>query len=159
MKYSEILKLFMILMLVQIGFVMFLPVSLLRAVPYFLIVGALVSGAVAYYLYLRTKHTEFWYDQDKFTMRTGRSLLTRRWEEFSKVLLVKVRGTEFIIRLCDSKGNTVDIRPSRLGVNPFRFRVKILELVDRETSNRKSEGTGYGTESGRWNDFAEKFRV
>lgn len=147
MKYSEILKFFIILMIVQIGFMMLLPMWLLPAVAYFLVAGTLVSGVVAYYVYLRTKHTEFSYDQDKFTIRTGRSLLTRRWEEFSRVLLVKVRGFEFMIRLCDSKGNTVDIPASRLGVNPFRLRVNILELVDRKASNKKFEGSGSRTES------------
>lgn len=128
-KYSEILKLFIILTTVQIGFLLLVPVWLVNAVLPFLMASIPISAVVAYYVYLKTRHIEFSYDDEEFTMRRGKSVLTHKWKEFSKVLLVKVRGHEFLIRLCFTEGGAFDLAASKLGLNPFSFRVKILKLV------------------------------
>jgi hypothetical protein len=128
-RYFEILKLFIILMTVQIGLFLLAPVWLAKVVIYFLIASIPISALVAYYVYLKTKHIEFSYDDEEFTMRRGKSVLTHKWKEFSKVLLVKVRGHEFLIRLCFTEGGAFDLAASKLGLNPFSFRVKVLKLV------------------------------
>lgn len=128
-KYSEILKLFIILTTVQIGFLLLVPVWLVNAVLHFLMASIPISAPVAYYVYLKTRHIKFSYDDEEFTMRRGKSVLTHKWKEFSKVLLVKVRGHEFLIRLCFTEGGAFDLAASKLGLNPFSFRVKILKLV------------------------------
>lgn len=132
-RYFDILKIFIILVTVQIGLVLLAPVWLVKVALYFLTVSIPISAPVAYYVYLKTKHIEFSYDDEKFTMRRGKSVLTHKWKEFSKVLLVKVRGHEFLIRLCFTEGGAFDLATSKLGLNPFSFRVKILKLVQGGT--------------------------
>jgi hypothetical protein len=137
-RYSEIAKLFVILMAVQLTLFMLMPIPLLAVVQYFLLASILVSGALAYYLYLRTRHIELSYDTEGFDMRRGRLVLSHRWSEFSRVLLIKVRGTEFFIRLFFTNGETLDIPASKLRTNVFSFRLKILELVQESTRSRKA---------------------
>ena len=138
LRYSEIAKLFVMLMAVQLTLVMLMPIWLLAVAQYFLWASVLVSGALAYYLYLRTKHIEFSYDKEGFDIRRGRSVLSHKWSEFSRVLLIKVRGTEFLIRLFFTNGETLDIPASKLRTNAFSFRLKILELVQESTRTRKA---------------------
>lgn len=137
MRYSEIAKLFVILMAVQLTLVMLMPIWLLAVAQYFLVASILVSGVLAYYLYLRTRHLEFSYDSEGFDMRRGRSVLSHKWNEFARVLLIKVRGTEFLIRLFFTNGQTLDIPASKLRTNAFSLRLKILELVQQSTRTRK----------------------
>jgi hypothetical protein len=136
-RYSEIAKLFVILMAVQLTLVMLMPIWLLAVAQYFLVASILVSGVLAYYLYLRTRHLEFSYDSEGFDMRRGRSVLSHKWNEFARVLLIKVRGTEFLIRLFFTNGQTLDIPASKLRTNAFSLRLKILELVQQSTRTRK----------------------
>jgi len=126
------------LMAVQLTLVMLMPIWLLAVAQYFLWASVLVSGALAYYLYLRIKHIEFSYDKEGFDIRRGRSVLSHKWSEFSRVLLIKVRGTEFLIRLFFTNGETLDIPASKLRTNAFSFRLKILELVQESTRTRKA---------------------
>lgn len=141
MRYSEIAKLFVIFLAVQLTFVMLTPIWLLAAAQYFLLASIPVSGVLAYYLYLRTKHIEFSYDNDGFDIRRGRSVLRHKWNEFSRVLLIKVRGTEFLIRLFFTNGGTFDIPASKLRTNVFSLRLKILKLVQESTGTRKAQRT------------------
>jgi hypothetical protein len=130
-RYGDILKLFLIFMAVQIGGVLLVPLWLVRPALYFLMASVPISAVVAYYVYLKTRHVEFSYDDDEFTIRRGKSVSTHKWKEFSKVLLVKVHGREFLIRLYFREGGAFDLAASKLKLNPFSFRVKILKLVQR----------------------------
>lgn len=130
-SFSEIFKLFIILMILQIGFVMFMPIQFLNIVLYLLVGGILISVVASYYIYLKTKHIEFYYDDEGFSLKRGKVVLNYQWRKTSKVLLIKDGIGNFLIRLHLTEGEMVDIPVSKLKLNPFLFRVKLLEIIRR----------------------------
>jgi hypothetical protein len=127
-------------MILQIGFVMFMPIQFLNIVLYLLVGGILVSAVASYYIYLKTKHIEFSYDDESFSLKRGKAVLNYQWRKTLKVLLIKEAGSgSFLIRLRSTEGEIVDIPVSRLKLNPFLFRVKLLEII-RRSKEPKEDG-------------------
>lgn len=132
-RLFDIFKLFVMIMAVQIGIIVFMPLWLFEIVrkhfPLVVILPILPSILIAYYIYMKTRHIEFSYDSKSFSIKRGKLTSTHEWNKFTKVLLVNTDGG-FLIRLYLTEEETFDIPVSKLKLNPFTFRLKVLKLVE-----------------------------
>jgi len=136
-RFFEIFKLTVVFLAVQMGATLVMPVWFYDIIrPYFLFFAVTTSVLLAYFVYIRTRHLELSYDGTGFTLKRGKTVETRRWKEFHKVLLVRTNG-DFLIRLQDEEH--VDLPVSKLKLDPFSFRMKTLGFV---------EGSGSGINRG-----------
>lgn len=130
-RVLEILKLFAILLVIQVVAVMFMPVWFLETARYFFLISIPLSIILAFYIYLKTQRVEFTYDDESFTIKRGKTTLTDGWKKVEKVLIIKTGNMEFLIRLQLTGGTFFDIPASKLKLDPFTFRLNILELVKK----------------------------
>ena len=135
-RFFDVFKLFVIFLAVQMGSTLVMPVWFYDIIrPYFLFVAVATSILLAYIVYMRAQHFELTYDDAGFSLKRGKTLETRKWKEFHKVLLVRTDG-DFLVRLQD--GESFDLPVSKLKLDPFSFRMKTLGFV--EESRKGSDG-------------------
>ena len=127
-RFFEIFKLSVIFLAVQMGATLVMPVWFYDIIrPYFLFFAVATSVLLAYIVYMRTQHFELSYDDKGFRLKRGKTVESRRWTEFHKVLLVRTDG-DFLVRLQDKE--SVDLPVSKLKLDPFSFRMKTLRFVE-----------------------------
>jgi len=134
-RFFDVFKLFVIFLAVQMGATLVMPVWFYDIIrPYFLFVAVAISILLAYIVYMRAQHLELSYDDAGFSLKRGKTLETRKWKEFHKVLLVRTDG-DFLVRLQDGEGFELPV--SKLKLDPFSFRMKTLRFVEesRKGSN------------------------
>ena len=131
-RFFDIFKLFVVFLAVQMGATLVMPVAFYYVIrPYFLFFAIATSVLLAYIVYMRIQHFELSYDDAGFSLKRGKTVETHRWREFHKVLLVRTDG-DFLVRLQD--GESVDLPVSKLKLDPFSFRMKTLEFVEKSGS-------------------------
>jgi len=131
-RFFDIFKLSVIFLAVQMGATLVMPVWFFDIIrPYFLFVAVAISVLLAYIVYMRIQHLELSYDDAGFSLKRGRTVETRKWKEFHKVLLVRTDG-DFLVRLQD--GESFDLPVSKLKLDPFSFRMKTLGFVKESRS-------------------------
>jgi len=127
-RFFDIFKLCVVFLAVQMGVTLVMPVWFYDIIrPYFLFVAVATSVLLAYIVYIRTQRVELSYDDSGFSLKRGKTVETRRWKEFHKVLLVRTDG-DFLVRLQD--GESFDLPVSKLKLDPFSFRMKTLGFVE-----------------------------
>lgn len=123
-------KSFVIMFVIQAVIVLFTPMALTAPIWYQILAVNLIVGLVlGWYLYKQWYHIEFSYDETGFNLRKGKAPpVSHRWKEFFQVSLARSEYGEFIVRLHGS-GEPFEIPVSKLKLDPFRFRLDIMNLV------------------------------
>jgi len=116
--------------MIQAVIVMFTPQQVVAPIWYqILALNMVVAGVLGWYLYKQWYHMEFSYDDAGFKLRKGKNPpITHQWNEFSKVSLARSEYNEFQVKLY-SNGDGVEIPVSKLRLDPFKFRLQVIELV------------------------------
>lgn len=123
-------KSFMIMFLVQAVIVLFMPTALTAPIWYqVLAVNLIVALVLGWYLYKQWYHIEFSYDEAGFQLRKGKApSVNHRWKEFSQVSLARNEYGEYKVRLYGN-GEPFEIPVSKLRLDPFRFRLDVMDFV------------------------------
>lgn len=91
--------------------------------------NVLVSVTIGWRLYKRLYHMIFTYDKNGFTLKKGNGKETScEWKEFSRVSLVRSEQGDFSVRLYRDT-ESFDLPTSKLKLNPFDFRLEVMQLV------------------------------
>jgi len=128
-------KSFVIMFVIQAVIVMFTPIGLTAPIWYqILAVNFVVAAVLGWYLYKQWYHMEFSYDDVEFQLKKGKNPpVNHKWNEFSKVSLARNEYGEFRVRLYRN-GDQVEIPVSKLKLNPFEFRLQVIDFVAKATS-------------------------
>ena len=123
-------KSFVIMFMIQAVIVLFTPAALTAPIWYQILAVNLIVGLVlGWYLYKQWYHIEFSYDEAGFQLKKGKVAPTkRRWNEFSQVSLARNEYGEFKVRLYGN-AEPFEIPVSKLKLDPFRFRLEVMDLV------------------------------
>jgi len=123
-------KSFMIMFIIQAVVVLFTPMALTAPIWYQVIaVNLTVAAILGWYLYRQWYHIEFSYDDVEFQLKKGkRAPITHRWSQFSQVSLARSEYGEFNVRLYRN-GEPFEIPVSKLKLDPFEFRLRVMNLV------------------------------
>lgn len=123
-------KSFIIMFTIQGVIVLFTPAGLIAPIWYeILAVNLIVAVVLGWYLYKQWYHIEFSYDEAGFQLKKGKALPTKHtWNEFSQVSLSRNELGEFKVRLYGS-AEPFEIPASKLKLDPFRFRLDVIDLV------------------------------
>ena len=90
-----------------------------------------LSIPIGRWLYKQRFHCLFSYDDESFLFKEGgKNPLEGRWNDFSFVSLVKI-NRELGLRLYRNPEEFVDLPVSRVKLNPYEFRLKVMELISR----------------------------
>jgi len=116
--------------MIQAVIVLFTPMALTAPIWYqILAVNVTVALVLGWYLYKQWYHIEFSYDEAGFRLRKGKTpSVSHVWKEFSRVSLARNEYGEFRVRLYGS-GDPFEIPVSKLKLDPFRFRLDVMNLV------------------------------
>ena len=127
-------KSFVIMFMIQAVMVMFMPLQLTASIWYqILALNVGVAAVLGWLLYKQWYHVEFSYDDEGLQLRKGKSpSINRKWNEFSKVSLMRNEYGEFKVGLY-ANGDRFEIPVSRLKIEPFRFRLQVMDLVRKAT--------------------------
>jgi len=127
-------KSFVIMFMIQAVMVMFMPLQLTASIWYqILALNVGVAAVLGWLLYKQWYHVEFSYDDEGLQLRKGKSpSINRKWNEFSKVSLMRNEYGEFKVGLY-ANGDRFEIPVSRLKIEPFRFRLQVMDLVQKAT--------------------------
>jgi hypothetical protein len=119
-----------------------MPMALTAPIWYqVLAVNLAVALVLGWYLYKQWYHIEFTYDESGFHLRKGKNLrLSRKWVEFSRVSLARIEYNEFSVRLYEN-GTFVEIPVSKLKLDPFQFRLDVMNLVAMKKPSRDQPST------------------
>jgi hypothetical protein len=125
-------KSFVIMFMIQAVIVFFTPLGITAAVWYqILAVNLIVGGVLGWFLYKQWYHIEFSYDEDGFQLRKGKApSVNAKWGEFYRVSLVRNEYGEFSVRLYRN-GDWLEIPVSKLKINPFHFRLQVMEFTQK----------------------------
>lgn len=94
-----------------------------------LFLNVLISAPLGWRLYKRRYHVVFTYDKSGFTLKKGNGKEdSYRWNEYSRVSLVRGEEGDFSIRLYKNT-DFFDLPMSKLKLNPFDFRIEVMKLV------------------------------
>ena len=120
--------------MIQAVMVMFMPLQLTASIWYqILALNVGVAAVLGWLLYKQWYHVEFSYDDEGLQLRKGKSpSINRKWNEFSKVSLMRNEYGEFKVGLY-TNGDRFEIPVSRLKIEPFRFRLQVMDLVQKAT--------------------------
>ena len=127
-------KSFVIMFMIQAVMVMFMPLQLTASIWYqILALNVGVAAVLGWLLYKQWYHVEFSYDDEGLQLRKGKNpSINRKWNEFSKVSLMRNEYGEFKVGLY-ANGDRFEIPVSRLKIEPFRFRLQVMDLVQKAT--------------------------
>ncbi len=127
-------KSFVIMFMIQAVMVMFMPLQFTASIWYqILALNVGVAAVLGWLLYKQWYHVEFSYDDEGLQLRKGKSpSINRKWNEFSKVSLMRNEYGEFKVGLY-ANGDRFEIPVSRLKIEPFRFRLQVMDLVQKAT--------------------------
>lgn len=127
-------KSFVIMFMIQAVMVMFMPLQLTASIWYqILALNVGVAAVLGWLLYKQWYHVKFSYDDEGLQLRKGKSpSINRKWNEFSKVSLMRNEYGEFKVGLY-ANGDRFEIPVSRLKIEPFRFRLQVMDLVQKAT--------------------------
>ena len=127
-------KSFVIMFMIQAVMVMFMPLQLTASIWYqILALNVGVAAVLGWLLYKQWYHVEFLYDDEGLELKKGKGLpINRKWNEFSKVSLMRNEYGEFKVGLYQN-GDRFEIPVSRLKMEPFQFRLKVVDLVQKAT--------------------------
>ncbi len=103
--------------------------------PIFL-VNLILSAALGWWHYRQRYHLFFFYDEDSFTLQTGKKILTNRWAEFTTVSLFHPGRGELVVRLYQKNGEFVEIPAALLKLNPSEFRFEVMDLVEKAAGKK-----------------------
>jgi hypothetical protein len=120
----------MIIFVLQAVVVLFAPFTENQIVRFsILVVNIIVSILLGWRLYKSLYHMVFTYDDEGFTLRKGRKEVNNhKWNEFSKVSLIRTESGELSVRLYQDS-EYFDLPASKLKLNPFTFRQEVTKLV------------------------------
>jgi hypothetical protein len=94
-----------------------------------LVINVIVSIVLGWRLYKSLYHMAFTYDDEGFTLKKGRKEVNNhKWNEFSKVSLIRTESGELSVRLYHDS-EYFDLPASKLKMNPFTFRQEVTKLV------------------------------
>jgi len=127
-------KSFVIMFMIQAVMVMFMPLQLTASIWYqILALNVGVAAVLGWFLYKQWYHVEFLYDDEGLELKKGKGLpINRKWNGFSKVSLMRNEYGEFKVGLY-ANGDRFEIPVSRLKIEPFRFRLQVMDLVRKAT--------------------------
>ena len=127
-------KSFVIMFMIQAVMVMFMPLQLTASIWYqILALNVGVAAVLGWLLYKQWYHVKFSYDDEGLQLRKGKNpSINRKWNEFSKVSLMRNEYGEFKVGLY-ANGDRFEIPVSRLKIEPFRFRLQVMDLVQKAT--------------------------
>lgn len=130
-----VFKSFFIMFTIQALIVLFMPVALTVPIRYqILALNAVVGAVLGWYLYKQWYHLDFSYDELGFELRKGKSPAeTHGWREFQQVSLVRDDRGQFLVKLHRNEGS-VQIPASKLKLDPFSFRLEVMNFVSRPGS-------------------------
>lgn len=125
-------KSFVIMFMIQAVIVFFTPLGLTAAIWYqILAVNLIVGGVLGWFLYKQWYHIEFSYDEYGFQSRKGKTpSVNAKWSEFYRVSLARNEYGEFSVRLYRN-GDWFEIPVSKLKINPFHFRLQVMEFTQK----------------------------
>ena len=125
-------KSFVIMFMIQAVIVFFTPLGLTAAIWYqILAVNLIVGGVLGWFLYKQWYHIEFSYDEYGFQSRKGKTpSVNAKWSEFYRVSLARNEYGEFSVRLYRN-GDWLEIPVSKLKINPFHFRLQVMEFTQK----------------------------
>lgn len=128
-------KSFVILFLIQAVIVLLTPMGLTAPIWYqILAVNLVVAVILGWYLYKQWYHTNFSYDSVGFRLGKGKSApISHKWSDFSQVSLARNEYGEFNVRLYRN-GQMFEIPVSKLKMDPFEFRLHVMNLVAEAAS-------------------------
>lgn len=131
----SLFKSFVIVFMTQAVIVLFTPATLTAQFWYqILALNFLVAIVLGWYLYKYSYHMVLSYDNVGFQLRKGRSPpVTHKWSEFLRVSLVRGDYGEFMVRLHGSQ-ERFEIPVSKLKLDPFQFRLQVMNYVAKATS-------------------------
>lgn len=131
----NLFKSFVAMFMVQAVLVLIMPSGLVAPIWYQIFaVNVIVSGVLGWYLYKHWYHMVFSYDDAGFRLSKGNNPpVAHQWSEFSKVSLARSEYNEFNIKLY-SNGDAVEIPASKLKLDPFKFRLQVVDLVTKASS-------------------------
>jgi len=138
LQLYNLFKSCMIIFLLQALAYIFLAPLMSGPLTGFLILSlnVLVSVFVGWRLYKRMYHMIFTYDKNGFALKKGNSEETSgKWKEFSKVSLVRSEQGDFSVRLYRDT-ESFDLPTSKLKLNPFDFRLEVMQLVSASRDKR-----------------------
>ena len=121
----------MMMFMIQAVIVLLAPSALTAPIrSQILALNLLVSGVLGWFLYKQRYHTEFSYDETGFHLRKGSgAYVDHKWNEFHQVSLARDEIGAFRVRLYGSE-EPFEIPVSRLKLDPFQFRLDVMNLVE-----------------------------
>jgi hypothetical protein len=121
----------MIMFMIQAVIVLFAPITLTAPIwSQILALNLLVSGVLGWFLYKQRYHTDFSYDETGFRLRKGSgAYVDHKWNEFHQVSLARDETGDFRVRLYGNE-EPFEIPVSKLKLDPFQFRLNIMNLVE-----------------------------
>jgi len=133
-QYYSLFKAFMIIFVIQaIVFLLapFIPVLFDTELRFLLLfINVVVSAMLGWPLYKRIYHMYFTYDNKGFALKKGKKKENSyKWNEFSKVSLIRTEYGDFSVRLYRNEEDFFDIPASKLKLNPSDFRFEAMQLV------------------------------
>jgi len=128
-------KSFVIMFLIQAVIVLLTPVALTAPIWYQLLALNLVVALIlGWYLYKQWYHIAFSYDNVGFQLGKGKgAVISHKWSDFSQVSLARNEYGEFNVRL-HRNGEVFEIPVSKLKMDPFEFRLRVMNLMAEATS-------------------------
>lgn len=104
-----------------------------------LVINLILSAIGGWYLYKSRYHTEFYFDNNGFTLQIGnKERTTHRWSDFARVSLAHIGYGEFAVRLYHAQqGGFIDIPVSRLKLDPSEFRFEAMKFVGVKSAEKK----------------------
>jgi hypothetical protein len=121
--------------MMQAVLVLIMPSGLVAPIWYQIFaVNLIVAGVLGWYLYKHWYHIVFFCDDAGFKLNKGKNpQVAHQWGEFSRVSLARNEYNEFMVKLY-SDGDTVEIPASKLKLDPFEFRLQVIDLVANASS-------------------------
>lgn len=131
----NLFKSFVAMFMIQAVLVLIMPTGLVAPIWYQLFaVNLIVASVLGWFLYKQWYHIQFSYDDTGFQLRKGKNPpVSHEWNEFSNVSLIRSETNEFKVKLYDDKDG-VEIPVSKLRLDPFKFRLRVIDLVTKPAS-------------------------
>lgn len=128
-------KSFVAMFMIQAVLVLIMPTGLVAPIWYQLFaVNLIVASVLGWFLYKQWYHIQFSYDDTGFQLKKGKNPpVSHQWNEFSSVSLIRSETNEFKVKLYDDKDG-VEIPVSKLRLDPFKFRFRVVDLVTKPAS-------------------------
>jgi len=126
----NLFKSFVLMFMIQAVIVMFTPQQIVAPIWYqILTVNFVVAGVLGWYLYKQWYHIVFSYNDAGFRLQKGKNpTVDHKWKEFSRVSLARSEYGEYAVKLY-SNGEATEIPVSKLRLEPFQFRLGVMDLV------------------------------